>query len=436
MKESKFNSIFVASLLSLYLTASTLPVSALDKPMPPAAAVPPRVQEMASITVPALSPLANQYKENPDENSWNQYFNLFKEVLANPAFSQVDSQLLMQSNPSMQEFRAKAQELPGAGRVWSFLGPKESHTAIFQSSQGRVFLIPMPALTALREARFLSHVAAATPPTAPGKPVHMPVHKPLDNPAAIASSKYLAFIGGDRATGNLWFKGYKIENGALFEAPEVFASLPPFFTQSVSGKASFAGNEIVLTILPPVTSDPYKSSEVKAEKPKAPAVGYRVTLKFVGNHYTLAGKLPEEGPHAIALVFAQALAAGRTEIAKSWLIDPKLICIPKYLGLIGRDSPPMRLVPMTSTVFGGSRFRLVTGAKDDLIIEVGVISQSGRLKGKTAIKGIFVAPPDALAQKITGTIIMPQVAAPAPATAGDAGHKPESAKPVTKSKVH
>ncbi|MBK9203321.1 MAG: hypothetical protein IPL73_12995 [Candidatus Obscuribacter sp.] len=431
MKESKSNSLFVASLLSLYLAASTLPVLALDKPMPPPAAAvsQPRVQEMASMTVPALAPLASQYKENPDENSWNQYFNLFKEVLANPAFSQVDSQLMIQSNPSMQEFRAKAQELPGAGRVWSFLGPKESHTAIFQSSQGRVFLIPMPALTALRDARFVSYVPA-TP--APGKPAH----KPVVSPAPAATSKYLAFIGGDRATGNLWFKGYKIDNGALFEAPEVFASLPPFFTQSVSGKASFAGNDIVLTILPAVTSDPYKSSEVKTEKPKAAAVGYRVTLKFVGNHYTLAGKQPEEGPHAVALVFARALAAGRTEIAKSWLIDPKLICIPKYLGLIGRDSPPMRLVPMTSTVFGGSRFRLVTGAKDDLIIEVGVITQPGRLKGKTAVKGIFVAPPDALAQKITGTIIMPQVVAPPPATAGDAAHKPESAKPVTKSKAH
>lgn len=431
MKESKSNRLFVSSMLSLYLTASALPVLALDKPVPPPAAAvsPPHVQEMASMTVPALAPLASQYKENPDENSWNQYFNLFKEVLANPAFSQVDSQLMIQSNPSMQDFKAKAQELPGAGRVWSFIGPKESHTAIFQSSQGRVFLIPMPALTALREARFLSHTAA--PPAPGGKPAA----KPAATPPASAS-KYLAFIGGDRATGNLWFKGYKIENGALFEAPEVFGSLPPFFTQSVSGKASFAGNDIVLTILPPVSNDPYKGGDTKPEKPKAAPVGYRVTLKFAGNHYTLAGKLPEEGPHAVALVFAQALAAGRTEIAKSWLIDPKLICIPKYLGLIGRDTPPMRLVPMTSTVFGGSRFRLVTGAKDDLIIEVGVISQPGRLKGKTAVKGIFVAPPDALAQKITGTIIMPQAAPAPPATAGDAAHKSEPAKPVSKSKTH
>lgn len=188
----------------------------------------------------------------------------------------------------------------------------------------------------------------------------------------------------------------------------------------MAGRASFSGNDILLTILPPVTIDPVKD----AAKPRAQPVGYKVLLKFSGSRYGISGKLPEDGPHSVAMNFAQALAASRAEIAKSWLIDPKLISIPKYMGLIGRNAPPMRLVPMSGPAGGGARFRLVTSGKEDLIIEVGRIL-SGKLKGQVAIKALFIAPPDPIAQSLMGVLVVPRVPAPTTAAAG----KPDGPKP-------
>ena len=117
--------------------------------------------------------------------------------------------------------------------------------------------------------------------------------------------------------------------------------------------------------------------------------------------------------------FVQAIAQGKPDLAKSWLQDPKLISIPKYLNLIGRSSPPMRLVPMTG--FNVYRYRVITGNKNDLIIEVARIATAGRLRGQLAVRGLFVAPQDALAQKMTGTVILPNT----PATSSQSENKVE-----------
>lgn len=383
-------------LLSALLLSCSLPALALEDA---GSAPTPRPEAMVSMTVAALTSLAAEYKTSSDDVSWNNYFNVLKDALASPGMVHADMQLFIQSNPSLAEFKMKVNEL-AAGRVISFPQIKESHTVLFQTRQGRVFLVPMPPLTALREVRQLSGAP----------PADKAASKPGDAHAALPLS-YLAFIGGDRMNSTLWFKGYKMSAGTLFEAPELFSSLPPFFTQNVTGRASFAANDIVLTILPPVSPDA-KADDLP--KPKAQPVGYKVMLKFLGNKYAISGKLPDDGPMSVALNFAQAVAGNKPELAKAWLIDPKLVSVPKYIGIMGRANPPMRLVSMSGPASGGARYRLVTGSKDDLIIEVGRIL-SGKLKGQVAIRALFVAPPDSFAQSLMGTMVMPGGAAPAAA---------------------
>ncbi len=91
---------------------------------------------------------------------------------------------------------------------------------------------------------------------------------------------------------------------------------------------------------------------------------------------------------------------------------------------------------MSGPAGGGARFRLVTSSKDDLIIEVGRIL-SGKLKGQVAVKALFVAPPDPIAQSLMGILVVPHAAAPtggtsqtvhAPAAAGKASPKPGAAR--------
>lgn len=202
------------------------PALAVEKPGQPsptgASAGAPRDVSLASMTVPELAGLAMDYKTSPDDITWGKYFNLFKDVLASPSLQHADIQLFLQSNPSLSEFKLKIQEMV-VGRLFSFQLPRESHTALFQTSQGRVFLIPMPQLTALREARLLG-VETRPPLKAPTKPASSP------GPAQATGhgGKLLALIGGDRvpvpfgSKGTSWKMAYCLKRRSFSPACRPF----------------------------------------------------------------------------------------------------------------------------------------------------------------------------------------------------------------------
>ncbi len=200
-------------------------------------------------------------------------------------------------------------------------------------------------------------------------------------------------------------------------------------------RPAFQASDIVLTIQPPsgpsnIPKDPDEKPDMVIQsngkpmpvKPVATAVaGYKILLKYMGGKFALAGNLPDDAPLSVALAFCQNICAGHSDVAKGWLTDPKLISIPKYLGLVGRTTPPMRLVAMTGA--SGARYRLITSAKDDLIIDVGRVTAPGKMKGQLAVKGLFIAAPDAYAAKLTGTIVMPQTSEKENAEGDDASPK-------------
>ncbi len=103
---------------------------------------------------------------------------------------------------------------------------------------------------------------------------------------------------------------------------------------------------------------------------------------------------------SVAMQFSQAIQNGRVDLVKAWLIDAKLSSIPGYLGLYGRASsgPPFKLMAMTPPLNGGARFRLITFGPSDLILDV------SKVKAQWAVKGVFIAPPDAQAKKLMSQI--------------------------------
>lgn len=415
--------------------------------------------------IPVLGNLAKEYKESPGDISFGKYFTYLRDVLASGDFAQANPADLLAANPSLNDLHVKVNDAGAKDmHLWSFPSIAESHAVIFVAP-GKTTAIPLPLSIVLREGRIVPSPLAA-PGARPtwvkvvlkgkgkgkGRVVSRAVPAKGRAPAAAQTSaaapalaafgKYLVLIGGDRQTNTLWLKGFKLGDGPLVEAPELFAALPVFFTQNVSGKASFSGSDIVLTIQPPsgpsnLPKDPDEKPEVVIQangkplpvKPVATAVaGYKVVLKYMGGKFALAGNLPDDAPLSVAMAFCQNICAGHSDVAKGWLSDPKLISIPKYLGLVGRTTPPMRLVAMTGA--SGSRYRLITSAKDDLIIDVGRITTPGKMKGQLAVKAIFIAPPDAYAAKLTGTIVMPQPAANEVPEGDNAS--PNSPKPGTK----
>ncbi len=432
-----------------FLSGSALPLAlvcqlaapfayALEHSLPEAGEKTAATTPTVSLAAANLVQLASDYRASADDLSWARYATYLRDLLALPQFVSAEPAQIIAANPSLSEFKVKVSETGiGNFRVWSFPRIVESHAVIFQTP-ARTTAVPLPQSVAFREARIVglaSAPAAAVAKPGAAKGAHHPAVHPQVHPVLHATSgaKSLVLIGADRTSGTLWFKGFQLVEG-MPEATELFSSLPAFFTQNVTGKASFSGNDIVLTIQPPVV----RKEKVEEEKPAgvvkdtvskpvaaASSAGYKVVLKFVAGKYTLSGHMPDDAPFSVALSFAQAVAGAKPELAKSWLVDSKLVSIPKYLGLFGRVSPPMRLVAMSNAA-GSSRYRLVTSSKDDLIIEVGRILQPGRLKGQLAIRALFIAPPDAIAQRLSGTMVLPGGAPAAAAVANPASAKPKN----------
>ncbi|MBU6451467.1 MAG: hypothetical protein KGS72_06800 [Cyanobacteria bacterium REEB67] len=391
-----------------------------------------------NLSAPVLANLAREYRESPDDVAWGKYVIYLRDLLIMPDFAQANPSDLIAANPSLSDLHVKVIDVGVKNaHLWTFPSIPENHGLIF-ACPGKTTTIPLPLSIVLRDGRVIPSSFAApavhpAPAAAHGKKghravpraaAHAPIHAPIHAisagaapPSLAAFGRYLVLIGGDRQTNALWLKSYKLAEGPLVEAPELFASLPAFFSQNVTGKACFSGSDIVLTVQPP--SGPASAADEKSDtilqsngktlavKPTNAAIaGYKVVLKYLGGKFGLAGKLPDDAPLSVALAFAQNICAGRADVAKAWLVDPKLVSIPKYLGLIGKSTPPMRLVAMSSG--SGSRYRMITSGKNDLIIDVGRITSPGRLKGQLAVKGLFVAPSDAYAAKMTGALVMPQ----------------------------
>ncbi len=119
--------------------------------------------------------------------------------------------------------------------------------------------------------------------------------------------------------------------------------------------------------------------------------GYELVMPFTDDRFGFSTKEAQDSANAVAHQFLLAIQYKRLDLAKVWLSDAKLASIPAYLGLFSRsaDSQPLRLINMPSPLCGGSRFRLLTGTKDDLIMDV------AKMKNQWLIKGLFIAPGNA-----------------------------------------
>jgi hypothetical protein len=208
-----------------------------------------------------------------------------------------------------------------------------------------------------------------------------------------SEGKGLILLGLDRKSGSVWLTGFQLSEGRWVSCPEIFSGVPPFLIQNLQGKVSFSGNNLVIQLETPRPANAQSESDAE----KSNGGGYKINLLFLGDHYALDSKNGLDPATTVAMQFVQALQAGRMDLVKAWLVDPKLASIPGYLGLYSRGSsaPAFKLVPMvTPATSGVARFRLVTFDRDDLIMDV------GKLKAQWAVKGLFIAPSDPLAKKI------------------------------------
>jgi hypothetical protein len=156
--------------------------------------------------------------------------------------------------------------------------------------------------------------------------------------------------------------------------------------QNIAGNPGFSGNDLVLSLPGAASGGPQSS-------------GYKIVLKYIDGKFSMEGQSSDQGPSMVVMQFMQALQQNRVDMARAWLIDPKLISIPKYAGLLSRPADkPFRIIAMSAPLLTGARFRIMTFDKTDLIADV------VKVKNQWTIKALYMAPPDPMAQKLVGAV--------------------------------
>ncbi|MCC7529264.1 MAG: hypothetical protein IT342_12145 [Candidatus Melainabacteria bacterium] len=416
-----------------------------SKPSDPFAALTPSAPA-APVVSPALQSVLAAYSQSPDQAGFDRMIAVMKDVLVQPPLRDLDAAAIIKNHPQLADLGARAFDAGGA-KVWAFNRCPFAQTVIIISGHGpgpaaagkppafpaayRAQLLSMPPSISVSAAKIVTKSAPAPVKVVTVgrgkaiKRVAAPLHAPVAAPGA---PKFLVITGSDRATGLITLYGLKPSDAGWMAAPELFTSVPPFLLSSVQGRASFSGPDIVLSLT---------SAKSPADKPAAapngkavsqPSSGYKIVLRFVNSKYLLEGKAPDEGPAMVVHQFLQAVKDGRQDVAKAWLANDHLASIPKYLGLYGKTDQAYKLVAMSNPMGGGSRFRVVTFGKDDLILDVGLIKKFdyGKPRSYVAIKSLFVAPPDPFAKKLVGvTANFERIGDPAPSP-DTASNKSES----------
>lgn len=349
---------------------------------PPAETTAPPV----SLSGARLNQLGKAYRVSPGSESWRQFLNEFKQYLSQANVASSGGSKIIKENPTLKDLDVKLLDV-GGGRIWFF--PKgQDKSVLFLQIGTSVETLEYPANINLNDARLVRSVTTTT------KVVKVGRRRIQKKVVSASGPRYLILAGNNRLSGRIWLQAFKPYNGAWIVTNDPFSAIPPYLLNNVSGTVTFAGNNIVLAV---------SASDSKDSKlPKPNSTSYGITLVANGGKYSLAGATNSSQPSSIITQFVQCLRNNRVDLAKAWLHDPTLISIPKYIDLIGHKSDPAyKLVAMATPKTGGPRFRLVTHRKHDLIIDVG--SKYNRL----AIKALFIAPPDPLADKLSGTSIGP-----------------------------
>jgi hypothetical protein len=337
---------------------------------------------------PSTSQLLQQayqsYKSNPNPQALQEVLRLFKQLISQ-AGPRIPAAALVKSTPVLADMGVKALDA-GAGRVFVLTRLPDVHEIVMQWADTRT------SITYIGRRHRRKKVVSVT--TWKVGSLILPPDITLSDARILgtAEGKHSIILVGSEGGSKLWLKTFKQTEGGWSETASRLDSIPAFLTNNVSGRVSFRGPDLIFNIGRVVSS---KVSGAPTALPEAESATYRFWLHYTDQGYVVMPQLPDEGQFPIIRAFLEAIANARTDVAKSLLGDSRLLSIPKYVGLRGPFAE-FKVAQMASPPSGAPRFRLITGGKNDLIFEV------GRLKDRTVIRAIFIAPPDPFLQEIAG----------------------------------
>lgn len=349
----------------------------------------------------ALIDAFQAYKAQPNDTTWSEVFNQIRTVAALPQAKQ----LLIGSTSPVADLHVKVIE-SGTTRVYSFPEISQAHQVLVEWKESKA----QPVLVRKgKKKKVVQSQVVASKIQAISVPVSTVVADARildllfkDKAAATTSGgKFLILAGSNRSTQGIWVDTFRLTSGTWTEDAAPLAQIPTMLLHSLNGQAYFSGSDLIFAVKATAAaatttngSATPNTEPATTDKPKrADAYTYKLALRFVEGKYELEGKPLEDTPLGTVTQFLNAVRQGHMDMAKAWLSDPKLVSIPRYMNLTTKGSA-YRLMGMSSTQSGNFRYRLVTFDKNDLIFDV------AKVKNQWTIKAIFIAPANAMLQKI------------------------------------
>lgn len=368
---------------------AALPGPGVTEPLPPTSA--------SSLLAQAVA----LYKTSPGPSTLSEVLRSFKTVLSDPAGQKAPAQSIIKANPCLGDLGVRALE-SGAGRIWFFPRIALSREIIVQWTDTRSEVT----FVGRRHRKKITSVAVGKIQS-----LYLPVSVRLKEAKVVAGKdgpRVLILCGESNGT-SLWLAAYEQSGGLWRESPDYFDCLPSFLRNDVSGRVSFRGADLLFMVARVVPAAKAGLAVSGGNLPESDSSTYKFWLRLTDSGYVLESHVADEEPYRVVYQFLQAFQQAKSDLARSYLVDGKLLSIPKYLGL-RIPQTPYRVAEMSSPWSGGYRFRLVTFLKNDLIFDV------GKVKDKVLIKGIFIAPADQFLQEIAKNLpLFDKISEPPPA---------------------
>ena len=362
--------------------------------------------QIPAVLVSNLAKAIDDYRTSPSDTTWAPVVSFLQTFLNDPQATQTDLSKLQSIVPQLGQIGLKVFD-GGQARIWTFPQINQSREIIVEwrevitakpvarakaalkSVVAHTQLISIPDVL-VADAKIVIVPSAAPAKAAVSKGPKTTTKVPATQ-AKIPGAKFLVLTGNEKTVKTVWWNSYKLTASGWLPAADLMSNIPPSLN-NVQGKVGLSGSDLVVTVTPSV------GQTTSYGKPDASA--YKLVFHLNGGKYVMEGTAVDESIHSIIFQFLKAEREGRMELAKTWVADPKLASIPKYIGLSSRISESqIRLVAMPNPMNGCQRFRLVTYGRDDLILDVGRRNDPKSKQIQWVIKSIFVAPADPALQK-------------------------------------
>lgn len=330
----------------------------------------PPVEQAPPLFSQAIADSLAVYRSNPTADSSARLLDAIGSVLSRPGNSRATAQSLNKANPGLADLGLKIMDSAGI-RLIHFHKTSTKNLALLLWTESKPVVVQQGRKTKVVGTTTTLHNGIV-------------LIAPFANLKEVARFGNRIVVSGESLTGSLFVSALKLSDNVWKEDSSFTSALPSFLCKDTSGSVSARGGNLIFNVAKLIRVNNGGQDQIIQE---AESATYKFLVRPTEAGFAISSTVADEEPLRLVYQFMQLIAAGKSEQAKSLLIDGRMISLLKYLNLNGKALPAeTRVAEMSTTASVGSRYRIFNIGRNDLIFDV------GKVKGTTIIKAIFIAP--------------------------------------------